>query len=681
MKLASAVLGLSLVICATNAHAATGLTVDDLLAFERISEPVASPDGKWIAYTLRTTDMAANRGRTDIWLQAVAGGPARRLTTHEANDTSPAWSADGAWIYFLSTRSGQSQVWRMSPSGGEAESVTKLPLDVGGFKLMPDGQRLIVTMDVWPHARSLADSVKKDAELADIKSSARVYDSLLFRHWDTWEDGRFAHLFLWTPPALGGKADTALDLTPGNATDTPTHPFGGMEEVALSNDGKALAYVMRTAGKGNAWSTNTDVFWVATDGRGKPKNLTAPNPGYDLSPTLSPDGKTLAVLSMVRGGYEADRQRVRLIDLASGKVRTIAENWDRSPSALRWRPDGAALYAIADHLGQQAIFEIDAAQGAVKPLIEQGHNDLPLPMGERLVFLRDTLSQPAELFTSARDGKALAQLSHHNDARVGKIAWSQAEQFTFKGAKNETVYGYVLRPATVKSGQKVPVAQIIHGGPQGSMGNHFHYRWNPEVYAGHGYGVVFIDFHGSTGYGQAFTDAINGDWGGAPFEDNMKGLDAALAKYPWLDGKRAVALGASYGGYMINWINGHTDRYRALVCHAGNLDERMAYYDTEELWFPEWEHGGLPWVKPEGYTKHNPIDFVSQWKTPTLVTHGALDFRVVETQGMSTFTALQRKGIASKFMVFPDENHWILKPHNSKHWHQEVLAWLDRFTR
>jgi dipeptidyl aminopeptidase/acylaminoacyl peptidase len=279
------------------------------------------------------------------------------------------------------------------------------------------------------------------------------------------------------------------------------------------------------------------------------------------------------------------------------------------------------------------------------------------------------------------DGSELRQLTHFNDERVKNIAWGDYEQFSFKGAKGDTVYGYAIKPAGFTPGTKYPVAFLIHGGPQGSFDDHFHYRWNAEVFAGHGYGVVMVDFHGSTGYGQAFTDAISGDWGGAPYDDLMMGLDAALAKYTWLDGTRAAALGASFGGYMINWINGKTDRFKALVCHDGNNDERSAYLATEELWFPEWEHGGTPWEHPEGYAKHEPFDLIKNWKTPTLVVHGGLDYRVVDTEGMATFTALQRKGVPSRFLHFPDENHWVQKPQNSKLWHDEVFAWIDRYTK
>lgn len=667
-----------LALAAPAAAAPKGFTVDDLLAMQRIGEPAVSPDGTWIAFSVRDTDLDANKGRFDVWLAAADGSSVKRLTSAPANDTSPAWSPDGKYVYFLSTRSESSQVWRIAVGGGEAEPVTKLPLDVGGFRIFPDGQRLLVTMDVWPEAKTLAASVARDAEEAKAKSSARAYDSLLFRHWDTWEDGRYAHLFVWSP----ARPDDARDLTPGQTTDSPTHPFGGMEETSISPDGKQVAYVARVGGKAIAWTTNTDVFLTAADGSGKPVVITAANPAYDFAPTFSPDGKSIALLQMARAGYEADRQRIAIYDVAGKKLRTVTEAWDRSPGSITWSADGKTIYTSADNLGNHSLFAVAVADGKVTTLVDKGTNAEPRVAGGRVIFLRDTLKSPVEIYSVAPDGSDLRAITHLNDARVAAIAWGDHEQFTFKGAHGDDVRAFLVKPAgwTAKA-RKVPVAVLIHGGPQGSFGDHFHYRWNPQTYAGHGYAALFVDFHGSTGYGQAFTDAIRGDWGGAPYDDIMAGVDAALAKYPWLDGNRMAALGASYGGYMINWINGKTNRFKALVCHDGNLDERLAYFDTEELWFPEWEHGGTPWENPDGYAKHNPIDLVKNWQTPTLVIHGGKDFRVVDTQGMSTFTALQRKGIASRFLHFPDENHWVLRPQNSKRWHEEVLAWIDRYAR
>jgi dipeptidyl aminopeptidase/acylaminoacyl peptidase len=660
-------------VAAGTAHA-KGLTVDDMLAMERVSDPAVSPDGKWVVFSVRETDLVANRGRYDVWLVGVDGSGLTRLTSNTETDTNAVWSGDGRWVYFTSTRSGSSQVWRIKPGGGEAEQVTKLDTDINGFELMPDGKRLLLAIDVWPDAKTLAASLKKDAAKAKVKSKARVYDQLLFRHWDQWEDGKFSHLFVWASDA------NVRDLTPGLATDTPIHPFGGMELVDISPDGKWVAYVARVGGRAIAWTTNSDVYLVATDGTPRPVNITADNKAYDFNPTFSPDGKSIAMLSMKRPGFEADRQRIRIYDVASKKTRVVTESWDRSAGGVTWSADGKTIYTTADNIGKTSLFAIDVATGSAKALVDNGTNSSPGIAGDRIVFAHDTLSLPTELFTVKADGTGQKQITFFNKDRLAKISFGAYEQFSFKGAKGDTVYGYVMKPADFKGG-KAPVAFLIHGGPQGSFGDHWHYRWNAQSYAGHGYAAVFIDFHGSTGYGQAFTDSISGDWGGAPYEDLMLGLDAAIAKYSWLDGSRVAALGASYGGYMINYINGKTDRFKALVCHDGLFDLRFAYYDTEEVWFPEWEHHGTPYDKPAEYAKWSPVELVKNWKTPELVIHGGLDYRIPESHGMAAFTALQRKNIPSRFIELPDENHWVLKPQNSKLWHDEVMAWLDRFLK
>jgi len=624
---------------------------------QRVSDPQVSPDGKWVAFSVRDTDYDANKGRYDVYVAAADGSSVTRLTTDEANDQDAKWSPDGKWVYFMSTRSGSSQVWKIRPAGGEAEQVTKLDTDLNAFRLMPDGKRLVLSIDVWPDTKTLADSIKRDGAKEKQKVKARAYDQLLFRHWDQWEDGKFSHLFMWTSDS------EVKDLTPG-----------------LTTDGKWMAYVARVGGKEIAYTTNTDIFLVATDGKGKAINVTADNKAYDFDPTWSRDGKSFAFTAMKKPGFEADRTRITIYDVASKKSRVVTENWDRSAGSLTWSADGKTIYTNAENIGNEAIFAIDVASGAAKALVEKGSNNSAQLAGDRLVFSKDTLKMPAELFSMKLDGSDVKQLTHFNDERVKKIQWGDYEQFSFKGAKGDTVYGYVMKPAGYTSG-KAPVAFLIHGGPQGSFGDHFHYRWNPEVYAGHGYATVFIDFHGSAGYGQAFEDEISGDWGGAPFEDLMTGLDEAVKKYPWLDNNRVAALGASYGGYMINWINGHTDRFKALVCHDGIFDTRFGYFDTEEVWFPEWEHKGTPWTAPEEFEKFNPEQFVKNWKTPTLVIHGSLDYRIPESHGFAAFTALQRRNIPSRFLSFPDENHWVLKPQNSKLWHDEVLGWIDRYTK
>ncbi len=652
-------------------------SVHDMLAMDRLSEPRVSPDGKWAAFTLRKTDLEANRGRTDLWLVGVDGAGLRQLTTHPGSDGSPAWSKDGKSIWFLSTRSGSSQVWRMPVDGGEAEQKTNLPLDVGAFVLSPDNATLAVALEVFPECENLACTTEKLEAISQRKSSGHIYDKLFFRHWDTWANGRRSHVFV--VPAHGGEA---IDLMKGLDADSPSKPFGGAEELAFTPDGKGLVFTARNAGREEAWSTNFDLYLVPVDGSAPPKNLTENNKALDTQPVFSPDGKTLAYLAMPRPGYEADRFRIVLRSWPEGKERVLTENWDRSPDFIVWSKDGKTIYTAAGNIGQTSLFAIDVAGGKVNTVIREGHVRSVGLAGTRIIYGFDHLRAPVELYSALPNGSEVRQITRLNAEKISSARMGEPEQFSFKGWNEETVYAYVVKPVDFSPNQRYPVAFLIHGGPQGSFGNDFHYRWNPQAYAGAGYAAVMVDFHGSTGYGQAFTDAIRGDWGGKPLEDLQKGLAAALAKYSWMDGERVAALGASYGGYMINWIAGNwPDRFKCLVNHDGNLDERLAYFDTEELWFPEWDHMGNPWDHPENYEKHNPVNFVKNWKTPMLVIHGGQDFRVVETQGMSTFTALQRRNIPSKFLHFPDENHWVLKPHNSILWHETVLGWLNQWVK
>ncbi|MBA2544363.1 MAG: S9 family peptidase, partial [Deltaproteobacteria bacterium] len=472
MKLAGSALAVLALVAAAAPARAKGLTIDDMLAMQRVGAPVVSPDGKWVAFAVRETDVDANRGRFDLWMVGIDGLHHRRLTSHPENDTDPAWSADGKWIYFMSSRSGSSQVWRIAVAGGEAEQVTKVDADLNGFKLFADGKRMVVAIDVWPQAKTLADSNKLDVEKAKSKVKARIYDQLLMRHWDQWEDGKYSHLFAWS----ADKPAEVKDLTPGQTTDSPTHPFGGMEEVSISPDGRTMAFVSRTGGRTTAWNTNTEVFTVGTAG-GAPALLTT-NKGYDFEPSFSPDGKSVAVRMMTRAGFEADREKLGIYTLATRKLRILTEAWDRSVSEIAWAPDGKTIYTSTDNVGNHSLFAIDVATGKEKLLVDKGTNSSPRVAGDRLVFARDTLRMPVELFTTKLDGSDLRQITHFNDERVKKIEWGAYEQFNFKGAKGETVYGYAMKPAGYRAGQgKVPIAFVIHGSPQGSFGDHFHYRW------------------------------------------------------------------------------------------------------------------------------------------------------------------------------------------------------------
>ena len=655
-------------------------TVHDLVAMQRVADPQPSPDGSRVAFVVTTMDLEANKGFKDIWLAATDGSGALQLTTDPDSDFNPRW-ADDRTLYFLSTRSGSSQVWRIDLSGGEAVQVTDLPLDIEALKVGPAGEALYVGIAVFPECSdSIPCSVDRLAARAAQRASGMIYDRLFIRHWDTWKDGRRNHVF--RIPLDEGVAGVPVDLMQGVDGDCPTIPWGGDGDFSISPDDKWLAYTAKVVdGSEEVWSTDWDLWAVPTDASEPARCLTEANQAWDASPAFSPDGATLAYLAMARPGYESDRYRVVLMDWATGATRTLTEDWDRSPGSVVWSDDGGFLYASADNVGNHSIFRIVAADGAVTAVVTRHTNRAPQPLPDgRLLFARDSLVSPVELFVLPAAGGEPVQITHLNDDRVAALEFGSYSQFSFVGAHRDEVFGYLLYPANFSPRKKYPLAFLVHGGPQGSFDDHWHYRWNPQIYAAHGYATVMIDFHGSTGYGQAFTDAIRGDWGGAPYEDLMKGLDDVLRRHRWIDPERMAAAGASFGGYMINWIQGHTDRFKALVCHDGNLDEYMAYFDTEELWFPEWEHGGTPWEDPESYRKDSPVAFLAEWSTPELVIHGALDYRVVDTQGLATFNALQRLGVPSRLLYYPDENHWVLKPANSIQWHEVVLAWMDRWT-
>ncbi len=652
-------------------------SIHDMVAMDRISDPQASPDGRQVAFVVRTTDLEANRGRTDLWLVGTDGSGLRQLTTHPESDSSPRWAPDGRTLWFLSSRSGSSQVWRIAIDGGEARQVTDEPLDVGNLIVSPDGRHIGFTMEVFPDCETVQCTVERLEVIEQRKASGRIYEQLFVRHWDRWNEGRRSHLFV---KAVEGGA--AVDVMSGMDADTPSKPFGGPEEMTFTPDGQAVIFSAKNVGRKEAWSTDFDLYVSAIDGSQKPKCLTEANEAWDTHPVFSPDGKTLAYLAMSRAGYESDQFQIVLMDWPGGSKRILTSGWDRSPSSIGFSGGGREIYATAANLGQRSLFSIDVDDGQVGTVVRDGSVHGFSVAGGRIVYALSDLMSPAELYSVRPNGAGVRQLTEINREKVAVARMGDFEQFTFAGWNGETVYAYVVRPVDFDPSRKYPVAFLIHGGPQGSFGNVFHYRWNPQAYAGAGYAAVMVDFHGSVGYGQAFTDSIRGDWGGKPLVDLQKGLAAAIERYPWLDGDRVGALGGSFGGYMVNWIAGQwPDRFKCLVNHDGNLDERMAYFDTEELWFPEWDHRGTPWENPEGYEKHNPVRFVGNWRTPMLVIHGAFDYRVVETQGLGTFNALQRMGIPSKLLYFPDENHWVLKPQNSIQWYDVVIAWLDHWLK
>jgi len=663
------------------AGAATrGLAIEDLVKLERVGNPLVSPDASKVIYSVRSTDSDKNRGHTEIWLLDLIDAQAtpRRLTHSEASNSDPEWSPTGDAIYFLSSRSGTAQVWRLPLNGGEAAQVTDLPLDVTSFRLSPHADRIALSVEVFRDCADLACTKKRMEQKSKSQATGQIYAKLFVRHWDTWADGRNTVLFSAALDATGHTGGELVNLSGSLDGDVPSKPFGDRDDYQFSADGKSIAFSLRVAGKSEAWSTNFDIFEVPSAGGKAPHNLTADNPAWDGKPAFSPDGKTLAYLAMDRAGFEADRFHVVLMDLASGKKRRLADHWDRSVSDYAWSADSKTLYVGADDVGQHRLFTMDVASGNVKPLTGAGAVAGFDVKRDTLIIAQHNLASATQLYRLTPGSTKMTQLTHNNAQALADVKFGAYEQFSFAGHNGDTVYGYVMKPWNAKDGESYPIAFIVHGGPQGTYSNEWGYRWNPQIYAGAGYAAVFIDFHGSTGYGQKFTDSISQDWGGAPLEDLQKGLEAAVKKFPWLDRSHACALGASYGGYMMNWIEGNwADGFRCIVNHDGVFDNRSMYYSTEELWFNEWENGGTYYNAVQGHEKFNPVNFVTNWKTPMLVVQGELDFRIPTAQSLGTFTALQRQGIESKLIVFPDENHWVLKPANSVLWHHTVLDWLD----
>jgi dipeptidyl aminopeptidase/acylaminoacyl peptidase len=656
------------------------MTATDMQSMRRLGAPSVSPDGRYAIFSLSTTDLAANKRNNlvhilDLKAKGAAPQPLAGITqgAHDA-----VFGADGS-IWYLAPVSGQDQLFRMAV-GGQPAQLSSLTGDISGFKVSNDGSRLIVWAD---RDLKCTDFTCADVKKVDQGGSTREYDQLFIRHWDTWaEPGVRSRIFAF--PIEGGRVNGAgVPVTGALVGDTPSKPFGGGEEVDISPDGKTVYFALREAGRIEAKSTNLDIFAAPADGSVAPSNLTADNAGTDNLPTLSPDGRSLAYFSMARAGYEADRQVLQVRDLATGNVRALTQNWDRSVGSIAWSRDGKSILITAEDTLEQPVWRVDAATGKVTRLTTEGHAGNVVPLaGGGAVYTSNPVMAPDDLFRLDARGK-VTRLTDVNRGLLAELDPVSFKKFSFKGANNDTVWGFTLKPSGPQyaAAAKLPIAFVVHGGPQGSFSNSWSYRWNPRVFSGPGYGVVSVDFHGSTGYGQAFTDAIRNNWGGWPLEDLQKGLAFATANDPQLDADNACALGASYGGYMMNWIAGMwPDRFKCLVQHDGVFDARAMAYETEELWFDEWEHGGKAYYEdPAAFERWNPVNHVAQWKTPMLVITGEKDYRIPYTQGIASFTALQRKGIPSKLLVNPDENHWVLKPKNSIRWYGEVFEWLGTY--
>lgn len=658
-----------------NVQAAEPLTVQKLNSLNKIGNISVSPDGSQLIYSLKTPT------GSDLYLKSLSNPKQadKRLTSYPGSESDVTWLNDGQSIYFLANRKASHQVWQLNLTGGEATPVTDLALSVNGYKLSPDNKKLALALEVVPGCGTISCTIEKTKIFDSEKHHAMVYDQLMVRHWDTWADRFRSHIFV--ADITENPIKDAKDLTPDWDTDIPAKPFAGMEEVTFTPDSLNVVFSAKAPSKDHAWTTNFDLFKVSIEG-GAVENLTKENLAWDSQPQFSADGRFMAYLAMKKPGFEADRFGLMVKDLKTGKLDEVAPLWDRSIDSYQFSPNNRAVYVTTQDVGQKGIYEISTNFGDVRKVFSNGSaGDVQLT-DNKIIFSRHTLSSPKDIYQINLDGSELTQLTDVNKTNLADIKLGEFEQFSFPGWNNETVHGYVVKPWNFEAGKKYPIAFLVHGGPQGSFGNMFHYRWNAQLWAAQGYGVVMVDFHGSTGYGQAFTDSISRDWGGKPLEDLQKGLAYITQKETWLDGKNACALGGSYGGYMMNWIAGNwTDGFNCLVNHAGLFDMDSFHQSTEELWFAEHEMGGEFWAKNADYGKFNPASFVDNWKTPMLVIHGLKDYRVPYAQGLGAFTTLQRKGIDSRLVVYPDENHWILNQDNLIHWYDEVFSWMKKHTQ
>jgi dipeptidyl aminopeptidase/acylaminoacyl peptidase len=679
LKTGLALFAASFLSLAAFAQSKRPMNFDDLMAVKRISDAQISPDGARVAYVVNDVDKNLNRGKNSIWVVSTGGGSPQQLITSDKSDFSPRWSADGKWIAFLSTREGAPQIFVASaanPDGANPRKITNVPEGVNEFSWSPNGKLFAFTTDVYPECQTL-DCVAKRGEAEDkSKVKAVIADRLLFRHWNAFKRGKRSHLFV-TPVDASGPGNEPKDLTPGDY-DVPPFSLGDPTAFDFSPDSSEIVFA-RNTDKAEAISTNNDLFIVPVTG-GEAKRITGNNPGSDTTPRYSPDGKFIAYRSQSRNGYESDRFRLMLYDRKAGTSKELSTGFDRWVGELVWAPDSQKIFIVAEDRGREMI-GVAPLNGVIKPIISGAASSgvTVSADGKTLAFTRSSLTTPAEVFASNADGGNVRQLTQTNAALLAQLDLNPAEDFEYVGALKTKSHGFIVKPPQFDKSKKYPMILLIHGGPQGAWLDSWGYRWNPQMFAARGYVTVMINPHGSTGYGQAFTEQISGDWGGAVYEDLMKGVDYVIAQ-GYVDPNRLGAAGGSYGGYMINWMMGHTDRFKALVSHAG-IFNTTSMYATEELWFQEWEFKGTPWDNPKLYEKWSPHLYAKNFKTPTLVVHGELDYRVPVGEGLQLFSTLQRRGVPSKLLYFPDEGHWVLKPQNSELWYKTVLDWFDQWLK
>lgn len=667
---------LSLVFPLAQAQDKKALAFEDFIKIKRVSDPQLSPDGKQLALVITGLSLETNRANSDIYLVPAKGGQPRPFVFSPAADFFPRWSPDGKNLAFISSRSGSPQVWIIPLNGGEPRKLTDFPGGVGSFSWSNSGRFLLVTSSVFPECPDLEANRRRFEQQEKSQIKARIYDHLLFRHWNSWFDGTRSHLFLF--PLEGGQP---LDLTPGDY-DTPPIALGSDLDFSLIPEEKEIAFVRNIGPEFKlGLGTNNDIFLTTAEGK-TIERLTVSR-ANDIDPKYSPDGRFLAYRAMSRPGFEADKLDLIIYDRQKKTFSNLTEKLDYSLSEFIWAPDSQAIYFLGQEKARTALFKLTLAGGKIEKILG-GHTLSSIrisPDGKIIYALKQSLNHPNDVYSLDLTAKKLKQLTDVNAELLATLEMNPAEDFWFE-SEGDRVHGLLLKPPFFDPNKKYPLVMLIHGGPQGAWEDGFHYRWNAQMFASQGYVVAMVNFHGSTGYGQAFTDSISGDWGGKPYRDIIKAITYLHGQYSqFIDMNKLGAAGASYGGYMINWIAGQTDIFNCLVSHSGVFDLRSEYGATEELWFPEWEYRGTPWTNPEMYQKFSPSSYVQNFKTPTLVIHSANDFRVPLEQGLQFFTSLQRMGIPSRLLYFPDEDHFVQKPLNAQLWWKSVLDWLATYLK
>jgi dipeptidyl aminopeptidase/acylaminoacyl peptidase len=658
------------------------ITVDDMWKVARVSDPQVSPDGKTVAYVVTTYNMEANSGTSRIFLVSIDGGSSREFQTGFKSASEPCWSPNGKEIAFVADDSnGVPQIYVKGIDGGYSKKVTSAALGASGPIWSPDGKYIAFVSSIFPDCKTDSANAAREAELESGKVKAKIFKSLPYRVWNYWKDGKRSHLFV-----VSVDGGTTRDLTPGDY-DTPPIDLGGRIDYCFSPDSKEVCYVKNTDSM-IAISTNNDLFIVSVNG-GESTRITT-NKANDNQPIYSPDGRFIAYRSQLIPGFESDRERLILYYRNAGsplsaknKIINLTEKFDRSVDEVVWSPDSKKLYFNCDDEGYHNIFMVNVLTGKIQKLTDNSTNsDLSItPDGKYLIFLRQSTTHPNDIYKLNLQNHVVTQLTHVNDSLLSQLDMNQWEPFWFTGAKKKKVEGFLVKPPHFDPRNRYPMVLLVHGGPQGQWMDEFHYRWNAELFAAPGYVVVMINPRGSTGYGQKFTDEISGDWGGKVYVDLINGVDYVIKHYSFIDKRKIAAAGASFGGYMMNWMEGHNDTglFKCFVSHDGLFDAASAFGSTEELWFPLWEFKGTPWSNPALYARWSPSTYVKDFKTPMLVIHSQNDFRLDVSQGFQLFTALQMRGVPSEMLYFPNEYHFVTKPQDSRLWYNTVLGWIAKY--